>query len=205
MSAYEQGLLLARQGDAEHGPAPRGTADMYVGMSEVHRERGDLETARQCLRSSRQLGEYNGLPQNGYRWSVAMAGVRESDGDLEAAVALLDEAALSYTADFSPDVRPVSALRARVLVKQGRLDEAFAWAAETAPHRRRRACLCTRVRASDAGQDARRAWPVAGPSARSDERRAALGAAARGGGARWQDRVRPAGAGPPDTGPAGSW
>jgi LuxR family maltose regulon positive regulatory protein len=130
MRAYERGLLLATQDPPERGPQPRGTADMHVGMSEVHRERGDLDAARRCLASSDQLGERNGLPQNAYRWNVAMAGVAESDGDLEKTVALLDEAARTYTADFSPDVRPVSAMRARALVKQGRLDEAFDWAKE---------------------------------------------------------------------------
>ena len=103
---------------------------MHVGMSEVHRERGDLDASRQCLRISRSLGEQNGLPQNRYRWRVAMARVHEAEGNLDAAVALLDEAAGSYVADFAPEVRPVSALRARVHVKQGRLAEAFAWARE---------------------------------------------------------------------------
>jgi LuxR family maltose regulon positive regulatory protein len=130
MSAYEHGLLLAEQHGAEHGSPPRGTADMYVGMSEVHRERGDLDAARLCLETSRQLGEHNGLPQNAYRWLVAKAAVTESAGDLETTGDLLDEAARCYTADFSPDVRPVSAMRARTLVKQGRLDDAWAWARE---------------------------------------------------------------------------
>ena len=39
MRTYEQALQLA----AEHGgPVLRGTADMHVGMSELHRERNDL-------------------------------------------------------------------------------------------------------------------------------------------------------------------
>jgi LuxR family maltose regulon positive regulatory protein len=35
-----------------------------------------------------------------------------------------------YVGDFSPDVRPVAATRARVLVAQGRLDDALAWVRE---------------------------------------------------------------------------
>jgi LuxR family maltose regulon positive regulatory protein len=38
------------------------------------------------------FGEQKGLPQNAYRWRVAMARVLESQGDLTAALALLDEA-----------------------------------------------------------------------------------------------------------------
>jgi LuxR family maltose regulon positive regulatory protein len=40
---------------------------MYVGMSEVHRERDDLAAARRQLLRSRELGEAVGLPQNRYR------------------------------------------------------------------------------------------------------------------------------------------
>lgn len=130
MSTYEQALLLAVQAQSKAGPAVRGTADMHVGMSDVYRERGELDAARQCLRLSRSLGDHNGLPQNRYRWRVAMARVHEAEGDLDAAVALLEEAEGAYVADFAPEVRPVSALRARVHAKQGRLEEAFAWARE---------------------------------------------------------------------------
>ncbi len=60
----------------------RGTADMYVGMSALHRERNDLDAARQLLLRSQELGEHTGLPQNRYRWRVAMARVHEAEGDL---------------------------------------------------------------------------------------------------------------------------
>ena len=56
-----------------------------------------------------------------------MAQVCEAEGDLEAAVDLLDEAERRYEGDFSPNVRPVPALRARVWIRQGRLDDALAW------------------------------------------------------------------------------
>ncbi len=98
----------------------RGTADMYVGLAAIHRERDDLAAARSELARSRELGEHAGLPQNAYRWRVAMARVCEAEGDLDAAVGLLDEAERLYEGDFSPDVRPVPALRARAWVRQGR-------------------------------------------------------------------------------------
>ena len=43
---------------------------------------------------------------------------------------MLDEAERVYDLDFSPDVRPVTAMRARVWVRQGRPDQALAWAAQ---------------------------------------------------------------------------
>ena len=46
MRTYEQALQLASE---QGGPVLRGTADMYVGMSELHRERDDLPAATQHL------------------------------------------------------------------------------------------------------------------------------------------------------------
>jgi LuxR family maltose regulon positive regulatory protein len=127
LRTYEQALRLAAQ---EAGTVLRGTADMYVGMSRIACERGDLHAATQHLQRSRELGEHTGLPQNPYRWRVAMAGIRESQGDLAGALTLLNEAQRVYLGDFSPNVRPVSAVRARVLAAQGNAAEALRWAAE---------------------------------------------------------------------------
>jgi LuxR family maltose regulon positive regulatory protein len=127
MRTYERALQLAPEHD---GAVLRGTADMYVGMSAVHRERGDLETATQDLLRSQALGEHTGLPQNRYRWRVAMARIREAEADLGGALELLDEAEQLYVGDFSPNVRPVPAMRARVWAAQGRLGDAFGWARE---------------------------------------------------------------------------
>jgi LuxR family maltose regulon positive regulatory protein len=49
-------------------------------------------------------------------------------GDLDGALDLLDEAQRVYVGDFSPNVRPIPASRARVLAAQGRLGEALQWA-----------------------------------------------------------------------------
>lgn len=127
MRTYERGLQLAtEQGD----PVMRGTADMHVGMSEIHRENDDLEAATQCLLRSKKQGEHTGFPQNPYRWRVAMARIREAQGDLDDALDLLDEAERLYVSDFFPNVRPIASLKARVWVAQGRLDEALDWARE---------------------------------------------------------------------------
>ena len=127
MRTYEQALQLVPE---PGGPVLRGTADMYVGMSEVCRERDDLPAATQHLLRSQELGEHTGLPQNRYRWRVAMARVREAEGDLGGALDLLNEAERLYVGDFFPNVRPVPALKARVWIAQGRLGEALGWARE---------------------------------------------------------------------------
>jgi LuxR family maltose regulon positive regulatory protein len=125
MRTYEQALQLATtQGE----PALRGTADLYVGMSELYRERNDLHAATQRLLSSKELGERTGFPQNRSRWCVAMARIRAAQGDLPAALVLLQEAERLFVRDFFPQVRPVAALKTRVWIAQGRLGDALGWA-----------------------------------------------------------------------------
>lgn len=127
MRTYERGLQLAtEQGESDL----RGTADIFVGMSELYREHDDLHTATQHLLRSKEQGEHTELPQNRYRWLVAMARIREAQGDLDVALDLLHEAEHLYVRGFFPNVRPVAALKTRVWVAQGRLDEALDWARE---------------------------------------------------------------------------
>ncbi len=127
MRTYEQALQRASE---QSGPVLRGTADMYVGMSEVHRERNDLAAAAQQLLRSQELGEAIGLPQNRYRWRVAMSRIRQAQGDLGGALELLNEAERLYMGDMFPNVRPVPALKARVWIAQDRFGEALGWARE---------------------------------------------------------------------------
>jgi LuxR family maltose regulon positive regulatory protein len=127
MRTYEQALQRAAE---QGGPVLRGTADMYVGMSEVDRERDNLHAATRHLLTSQELGEHTGLPQNQYRWRVAMARIRQAEGDLAGALDLLNEAERLYMGDMFPNVRPVPALKARVWIAQGSLGEALGWARE---------------------------------------------------------------------------
>ena len=122
---FESGLRWT----TEH-PGLRGAADMHVGLSEVLIEHNELDAAARHMEASRELGEAAGLPQHAYRWRVTMARLARARGDLEGALALLEEAEPLYNTDFSPPVRPVSALRARVQLAGGDLAAARAWAAE---------------------------------------------------------------------------
>jgi LuxR family transcriptional regulator, maltose regulon positive regulatory protein len=120
---YLQALALAHG----HEPVLRGTRDMHVGLSQVALERNDLTAAAEHLRRCDELGEEAGLPQNPYRWRVALALLREAEGDAEAALGLLAEAQRVYIGDFAPNVRPVPALRARMLAAHGQLAQAVQW------------------------------------------------------------------------------
>ncbi|MCC7359091.1 MAG: AAA family ATPase [Anaerolineales bacterium] len=124
MGTYEHALQLA---NAPGKPVLRGTADMYVGMSMVHLEHNDLKAAEQCLHRGEALGDHLGLPQNPYRGRVAMARLKQCQGDLAGALELLQEAERRYVGDFSPNVRPVAAWTSRLWLAQGRLVDAVNW------------------------------------------------------------------------------
>ena len=123
---FESGLRWT----TEH-PGLRGAADMHAGLSEVLIERNDLDAAARHLETSNDLGESAGLPQHAYRWRVVMARLLRARGDLEGALELIEEAEPLYDTDFSPPVRPVAAIRARVQLGNGDLDAALKWATES--------------------------------------------------------------------------
>jgi LuxR family maltose regulon positive regulatory protein len=127
MSTYEQALQLAMEPGV---PVIRGAADMFVGMSSLHREYNDLNTAIKYLLKSQELGDLAGLQQNPYRWCAAMARIHEAQGDLDGALALLDQAEHLYDGNFSPNVRPIATRKARLWVAQGRISEALGWVRE---------------------------------------------------------------------------
>jgi LuxR family transcriptional regulator, maltose regulon positive regulatory protein len=124
MAVYELGLKRA---SGQGVSVLRGAADMHVGISELLRERNELDAAAQHLQTSSELGEHAGFGQNPYRWHVAMARVRQAQGDLDGALDLLDRAQGLYVSDFYPEVRPVAAMRARLRLVRGEVDEALQW------------------------------------------------------------------------------
>jgi LuxR family maltose regulon positive regulatory protein len=127
VSTLEQLLqFVVDQGE----PMPPDTADLYRGLGELYRERGDLEAAAQYLLRSKELGEQAELLDWQRRLCVTQARMKQTQGDLDGALDLLNEAERLYIRTPLPDVRPISALKARIWVTQGRLVEALGWARE---------------------------------------------------------------------------
>jgi LuxR family maltose regulon positive regulatory protein len=121
---YEDALALV---DAQEEPI-QGRADLDLGLSELARERGEMDAAAAHLARSLALGEGAALATWPARVALAQARVQVDQGNLDAALDLLDEAERRYFRGPVPDVRPIGAVRARVWVLQGRLDEARDWA-----------------------------------------------------------------------------
>ena len=123
-TTYQQALqLVADQGQ----PMPLVAANLHRGMSEIHREWGDLKAATEELLKSEELGKQAGVSEPPYRLCISMALVKQSQGDIDGALDLLDEAARLYQRDRLPDVCPIAALKTRVWVRQGRLADALGW------------------------------------------------------------------------------
>ncbi len=124
--AYEQSLQLMARQDA---PLAYGAEDLHRGMADLHRERGELQMAVEYLAGSEELGEQGiTLPNWRHRLYVSQARLMLSRGDLVGALERLEQAERSYRRTPLPDLRPIAALKARVFIRQGALEPAWAWA-----------------------------------------------------------------------------
>jgi LuxR family transcriptional regulator, maltose regulon positive regulatory protein len=123
-SLYQQVLRLV----IGHGePLLLGSSDLYRGVAELSIERNDLEAASQHLLTSQKLGEQAATTDWAHRLCVSQARLKEAQGDLDGALALLEEAERVCIRVPLPDVRPIAALKAQNWLKQGRLAEAQGW------------------------------------------------------------------------------
>ena len=82
------------------------------------------------MRLGEELGEQAASPIWRYRFCLAQARLKKTQGDLDGALDLLDEAERHYVRTPVPDIYPIEALKARVWIAQGRLIEALGWARE---------------------------------------------------------------------------
>jgi len=128
---YTQALQLALAQHPEGTrPLIQGTANLYLGLSELYHEQGNREVASQHLHRAEELGDQAGLPDWRYRFCRVQARFKETQGDLTSALDWLDEAERNFRSTPVPAVRPLAALRTRIWVAQGRLREARHWVQE---------------------------------------------------------------------------
>lgn len=129
LGAAEQALWRAIQQAASLGPeAEVVTAHHHLGLAMLAHERGDDATTAKHLQTVTQLGQRTTLIDWSYRWGIAQARLKESAREWDEALRLLDEAKRGYVKNPIPMRQPVEARKARIHIKQGRLDKARAWA-----------------------------------------------------------------------------
>ena len=105
-------------------------ASMELGLSELNREKGDLEKASQHLLKSKEYGAQSALPDWSYRYCIAEARMLEIQGDFNNAIQKIQKAEELYYKNPMPDVRPIPAIKARMWIRQGRLDKVQHWVEE---------------------------------------------------------------------------
>ncbi|MEM8858112.1 MAG: LuxR C-terminal-related transcriptional regulator [Chloroflexota bacterium] len=108
-------------------PNTRGAEVSLLGLSELHRMRGELDTAAEFLQKAEELGIRSVEPLYYWRHNVAMAQLKSEIGALDEALDLLDAAAAAWADIHIPTVQPIGAMKARVWSKQGQLGKALRW------------------------------------------------------------------------------
>lgn len=111
-------------------PLPPDTAELYRGLCELSRERGELDSALRYLSESKELDGGAVLLGGQHRLRVEEAQVKQSQGDLDGALDLLYEAERLYQRSPLPVMRPLPAMKARIWLAQGKLAEALNWVGE---------------------------------------------------------------------------
>jgi LuxR family maltose regulon positive regulatory protein len=122
MAAYTQTYELTS--DGLYG---RLRADLHVGMSTVYHAWGQLAEASAQLDAYQGYTSHTQLLENRYRYFVAAANIKQSQGDVEAALELLRHAKQVYIRGIFPNVQPIDAREARCWIQQGKLAQARAW------------------------------------------------------------------------------
>jgi LuxR family maltose regulon positive regulatory protein len=127
LQTYEQSLQHASAYGTEVNQI---LAHHHLGLALLHHEMGNDESAAQYFQQSMELGKQSTLVEFPYRMSLAQARLKESEGDLNAALEFLDEAKRLFISTPIPNTRPVEALKARIFLKQGQLSKAQDWVRE---------------------------------------------------------------------------
>jgi LuxR family transcriptional regulator, maltose regulon positive regulatory protein len=133
-------VILGRLGDAEKTllqaipqaaalgrEAELVTTHHHLGLALLAHEQGDDKAHTEHMQIAAELGKNSTLVDWLYRWNMAQALLKEFAGDWDAALELFDEARQVYVKNPVPMLQPVEAHKARVHLKQGRLDKAQGW------------------------------------------------------------------------------
>ena len=105
-----------------------GVGDLHIKEGLIDLFRGELQQAAYHIEQSVALGDSAMLPGNSYRRHTALALLHEAQGRLDDAMDELTRAEQAYVLSPMPIIRPLTALKVRIWLKQGRLLDALDWA-----------------------------------------------------------------------------
>jgi len=103
------------------------TAHHHLGLAMLAHERGDDAAVVQRLQLVAELGQRSTLIDWAHRWGLAQARLKESAREWDETLKFLEEAQRGYIKNPIPMLHPIEARKARIYLKQGRLDMAQAW------------------------------------------------------------------------------
>ena len=121
---YHEALKLAQSADSRAIPM---SISFYVGLGALYLEWNDLETAGQQINTGAKQLSRALIGFDAYRSKVVLAQIRVAAGHYEDAMALLEDAKNDFKPGTPPNIFPPESLRARFLLKHGRLDDALDW------------------------------------------------------------------------------
>ncbi len=124
---YKQTLALASKYEKD---VERVIAHHYLGLAMLYHEMGDQKAVELHLKQSKEFGDMSTLVDWPYRWHLAQAQLKESQGELDEALSLYNEAQHRHVRNMLPEFHPVEALKVRVFLKQGKLLDAQSWVLE---------------------------------------------------------------------------
>jgi LuxR family transcriptional regulator, maltose regulon positive regulatory protein len=127
LETYQVGLLTATEGRRELPAA--GMA--HVGLAEVLYERGQLDAALDHVLQGVSLSRHLAFTQPTATGLAILSRIHRAHGDLSGAMTAMEEAeSVGISSDVVAIMNPVPALRARLLLAAGEIDDAARWVRE---------------------------------------------------------------------------
>ena len=114
--------------DSSELKSPMGTGDLFRELAVIHCERGKLIEATRYLEEAKRCAGGDTLPDWHRRILLSSARIEEAKGDDGVALDLLDEAERMSIRTPLPIVQAIKALRARIFLRQGEINDALRWA-----------------------------------------------------------------------------
>lgn len=118
---YHEAMQLAQSADNSEPMS----ISFYVGLGALYLEWNDLETAEQHIHTGSKELSKSLIGFDAYRLKVVLAQVRVAAGHYDDAISLLADANKDFKSGTAPNIIPPELMKARFLLRQGRLDEAL--------------------------------------------------------------------------------